>query len=128
MEILVPGPLAEVAANNPEECQRVLERVQDVIVRSFGEDGARMGRPPKLTQSEIARRVEMCRQILGVLRRDLDWSLPRSLDHLGLLLRAEIDGAPIDPTTLTTSWGVPGSERLGVIDLEGPDLAEDPDA
>jgi hypothetical protein len=77
---------------------RVTVRFMQVIEGSFREDRSRF------TGSEVKRRFQICERWFRELRAEHGWSVPRILDNLPRILRAQLDGAPFDPTTERQIW------------------------
>ncbi len=54
--------------------------------------------PTARTHREVKRRFDVCLKILGVLRKDLGWTLERITDNLPVYLRCELDGVAWEPS------------------------------
>jgi hypothetical protein len=76
----------------------VTMRFVQVIEQSFAADGSRV------TGSETRRRFQICERWFRELRAEHGWSLPRILDNLPRILRAQLDGVPFDPTNEKQVW------------------------
>lgn len=53
------------------------------------------------TAAEVRRRSNICLDLVGVLRGDLRWSIPKTADHVGVYLRCELLGIAYDPSKNT---------------------------
>lgn len=81
---------------------RVTNRFMRTIERSFEDDKSRV------TGSEVRRRFRICERWFRELRAEHGWSTSRILDNLSRILRADLDGAPFDPSTERMIW-TPGA-------------------
>jgi hypothetical protein len=57
-----------------------------------------------VTQAEMKRRAEMCRDMFRELRGDLKWSVDRIIDQLPDMLRKRLDGEDWIPKNLGPRW------------------------
>lgn len=78
--------------------RRVTARITKTIEGSFIEDRSR------ITGREVRRRFTICERWFRALRSEHGWSVPRILDNLPRILRADLDGAPFDPTAERLIW------------------------
>lgn len=78
-----------------QEVGRVTCGILRTIERSFADDGSRK------TQSEVARRFQICEKIFRLLRGDKGWGIQRVLGKLPEYLRCELDGKPWVPDERT---------------------------
>lgn len=125
--VITPGPLAQLLGD-PREATRVAGAIEAAVLRSFGEDAARDGRAPYVTEFETRRRAQICFRTFRVLRAEAKWSVPRVLDSLAQFLRAELDGTPLDPSSFSALWAVPDSERVMEAERAGRNYAAELDA
>jgi len=84
-------------------------RLSEIVAASFREDAqeqqGRIGAhivSTRPTDSEIKRRLDICKRWFGVLRNDYGYSFPRIFDTLPHALRADLDGKPFNPSTRAT--------------------------
>lgn len=99
---------------------RVTIGITETIEHSFETD--QVLRPVR-TRDEIERRFRICIQWFVLLRRELEWSVPRILDDLPKALRHELDGTPYSPDEKHVSWAGKGGPRLTDLEVEDVDLA-----
>lgn len=97
----------------------VVRGIEKAITRSFATDG--LIRPVR-TQHEIKRRFQICVDGFRMMRRDLDWAVPRIVDALPEYLRKTLDRDNWEPPPEgRQSWIEAGRERAAVLD--GADMA-----
>ena len=84
---------------------RVTTGIQAAISASFKTDQVIR---PVLTQDEIRRRFRICTEGFCIMRRDLDWAVPRIVDELPVYLRCKLDGMDWAPNEDRGSWASDG--------------------
>lgn len=88
-----------------KDVARVTVGFENAIAASFDHDQLQaVIAIHRVTQAEIKRRFGICAKVFEVLRGDLKWSIPRTLDHIPIYLRNELDGDPWEPSA-RSSWG-----------------------
>ena len=99
-----PGVWKSLVSEN--EVGRVALAFEDAIAASFAFDQMQsVISIHRITQAEVKRRFEICAKIFEWCRGDLKWSVPRTLDHLPVYLRNELDGVQWQPSTRETWAG-----------------------
>ncbi len=89
-------PFADLVERN--DIGRVVLAMEETIAASFIADKSR------ITQAEVKRRAEICRDIFGELRRDLKFNVDRVLQLLPKGLRCKLDGIPWKPEEERAIW------------------------
>jgi|SRR3972149_4591901 len=120
MEIITKSgelPFADLV-NNQDDLALVARHMQGTIWNSFNIDSIVTLNPIRPTESETKRRAQMYIKWFGILRRDCQYSLEKTLDMLPHALRCEIDGTPYEPRPAEESWGVSGKGRPMVASLD----------
>ncbi len=115
-------PFAELGLD-PQLYTQVGLRLVDIINRSFAEDRLRNPLAGSQTQSELKRRTKICLDWFLIFRRDMHFSVARSLDIMPRALRAKLDGLPWEPTETERSWGAP--DRTKPMEVDQDDLIHD---
>ncbi len=77
---------------------KLVVHVTTAVELSFGLDGGRV------TQSAVKERVNLAWDIVTRLRKDFKWSVSRICDHVGMMLRCELNGIAYDPGAMDTVW------------------------
>lgn len=80
---------------------RVVNGIHAAIVKSYNTDAITR---PVLTKSEIRHRFGICVEGFCIMRRDLQWAVPRIVDELPNYLRKKLDGEHWEPTD-GARWG-----------------------
>jgi len=96
-------------SKNPIEMQRVARTITEAVNASFFTDAAREGHcNPKITGSEMKRRMAIAIEIFGQLRNDCGYSVARALDVMPDGLRAALDGVAWEPASVDRMWAANG--------------------
>lgn len=96
------GELVElVIGNDPQLRSKVTRRIQEIIARSFQDDGSRA------TQAEVTRRFRILEQLLRDMRSGFGWAFDRILDEMPAALRHKLDGTPWTPDLKRNCWIAP---------------------
>jgi len=105
--------------NDPAQLEQVATHMLDAVLTSFATDVAREPfgafRQPK--HSEVKRRSEIYIRVFKTMRKDVGYSLAKTLDLVGTALRYELDGVKYELPKADESWIVPGQSRSMEADL-----------
>jgi len=82
----IPATVASLL--EAEQLPRVINLVTDAVYVSLKRDGVKQA-----TGHEVTRRWAVCMKLIGVMRGDLKWSLPRITDTLSAALHTELHTA-----------------------------------
>jgi hypothetical protein len=77
---------------------KLVVHVTAAVELSFGLDGGR------ITQSAVKERVNLAWDVVTRLRTDFKWSVSRICDHIGMMLRCELNGVSYDPGAMNDVW------------------------
>jgi hypothetical protein len=94
------------------------KHMQDTIWKSFGVDALGTLSQVRPSERETKRRSAIYIKWFGIMRKDLKYSLEKTLDMLPVALRSELDGLPFNPAPAEQSWVVPNSGRPMVASLD----------
>ena len=90
-------PFASLVQNQ-EDLTKAVRGMVVAIARTFGDEKERKaGTTPSITQGEMRRRAKICENFFQRCRRDLGFSVEKSIDHMYAALRARLDGNDYDP-------------------------------
>ena len=91
------GAFAQLGAE-PDVIPRLVHAIEDAVVRSFEGRHGMIILPGVVNESEQKRRVNVCLDIVKVLRGDMQWSWQRIIDHLPGYLSEKLDGNDWEPS------------------------------
>jgi len=117
-QIIVPSrhradngsPFADLVGT-PQKYKLVAQRFAQILAASFDDDERRQGKDYAkrvCTQQEQKRRAEILGRWFREMRGDLGWSVERTLDHLAVALRTELDGGTYTPPADRNRLWAPG--------------------
>ena len=91
------GAFAQLGAE-PGTIPKLVYAVEKAVVRSFEGRHGMIVVPGTATTSEQKLRVNMCLDIVKVLRGDMKWSWERIIDHIPGYLSKKLDGSDWEPS------------------------------